>query len=144
MSHQVFSGVAFRKTCSLVRGSPFCRLGQDLPLRVAIENLPGRKRVDRGAFNHPAEIDVHVRTVRNGKKSRSISVTGDASRGIEAGLEQSRAQCEAGGRAGDFPDGLSQRLADGFSFPAGSGVPLLQELPVERYPLALALLQNVD
>ena len=92
--------------------------GSSMGLRVSIEDLHGRKRVDRSTLGDPAEVDVLVRTVRNGKKSRSVSVTRDASRGIEAGVEQSRAQCEAGGRAGDFPYGLSQRLAGGCSFAA--------------------------
>src|SRR5256884_1732901 len=43
-----------------------------------------------------------------------------------------------------FADGFGQRLARGFSLLAGSGVPFLQELPLESYPLLPPLVQTAD
>jgi len=55
MSHQVFSGAAFRKTCFFAGRESVLTLGQGLPVHASIESLHGRKRVDRGAFNDPAD-----------------------------------------------------------------------------------------
>ena len=82
--------------------------------------------------------------VRDGEEPRTVGVTRDALRRIKARFQKTGAQLEAGLRSRYFLNCACQRLSRGVFFGIRSRVAFLQDFPSERYPLALARVQNLD